>query len=238
LMPVVYRTIPVLMMHAREFDFPHEPYPTVHYAGPMINVSQRASGKPENAELTALLEKHNTPAHDRRLIYCTFGTFIRQNDLDFIVRLVRAVEGQANYDVVFGLGKRHTAEAIRHASGTDLPNNVYIFDWVPQLQVLEKADCAVHHGGTSTVNECIYYEVPMLLYPLGIDQKGNAARVAYHNMGILGDRNRDTPEQIRQHLATLMDDGQYRSSLQTMKRAIDDAGCNPAATFVEQLLSR
>ncbi|MEL6270891.1 MAG: nucleotide disphospho-sugar-binding domain-containing protein [Chloroflexota bacterium] len=237
LLPTTYRTIPVLTMFAQEFDFPHEPYPSVTYSGPMLNVSNRRVDQPASEELAALLEKHTMGSEDRTLVYCTFGTFIRQNDVAFLARLIEAFRELPDVDVIFGMGRRHNVDDIHRALGAKPPENVYIHDWVPQLRVLELADCAIIHGGTSTVNECIHFEVPMLLYPLGLDQPGNAARVVYHGMGIMGNRSSDIPAQIRGHVESLLSDDTYRRALKRMNESIASAGCSPAVEFIEQLSS-
>lgn len=62
--------------------------------------------------------------------------------------------------------------------------NVTICGWAPQRQILkaiaeknDKNSCAIIHGGLATIKECIYYEVPFLVLPLGKDQMDNALRL-------------------------------------------------------------
>ena len=66
------------------------------------------------------------------------------------------------------------------------PKNVSIFRRVPQLRVLEASDLMVMHGGTNSISECITAGVPMPAYPGSVDQPGNAARLVYHGMGLMG----------------------------------------------------
>ena len=100
----------------------------------------------------------------------------------------------------------------------ELPSNVYAFRWVPQLSVLEHADCAIATAGINSLNECIYFGVPVLVYSLGhADQNGNAARVAYHGLGMVGDRDRDSAGVIRDRIQTLLTNSTYRQQVNRMR---------------------
>ena len=62
--------------------------------------------------------------------------------------------------------------------------NVTICGWAPQHKILStlaqskhKGSCAIIHGGLATIKECVYYEVPFLVLPLGKDQMDNALRL-------------------------------------------------------------
>lgn len=70
------------------------------------------------------------------------------------------------------------------------PDNVTVCGWAPQREILDamrkknllnadgqKSCCAIIHGGLATIKECVYYEVPFLILPLGKDQMDNALRL-------------------------------------------------------------
>src|SRR5580692_4466296 len=56
-------------------------------------------------------------------------------------------------------------------------DNVTVFKWAPQVEVLQLSAIAIIHGGLGTVKECIYHGVPMIVLPDGYDQPANAARI-------------------------------------------------------------
>ena len=71
--------------------------------------------------------------------------------------------------------------------GNDIPDNVFVADWLPIVPILQKIDVAVTHGGPATIQECIDAGVPMLLYSMDVrDQNGNVARVCGKGMGLAG----------------------------------------------------
>ena len=45
------------------------------------------------------------------------------------------------------------------------------------------------------------------------DQNGNAARIAYHDLGIRGDKDQDSPATIRQNLMTIFSDTRYKENV-------------------------
>jgi UDP:flavonoid glycosyltransferase YjiC (YdhE family) len=99
----------------------------------------------------------------------------------------------------------------------ELPPNVYVYPWLPQLQILERADCSINHGGIHTINECIHFKVPMLVYSgKRSDQNGCAARVAYHQLGLIGDKDQDSVVQIREKIRKVLTDGEIRRNVELM----------------------
>lgn len=112
------------------------------------------------------------------VIYCTFGTMnYRYKKYDiFINGIIEIMKKYQNIQLIVSLGGNKN-------SYNNLPDNVYVYEYVDQIEVLRYCDMAIIHGGLSTIKECIYREVPMLVLPCSYDQHGNAARVVYHNIG-------------------------------------------------------
>ena len=118
-----------------------------------------------------------------------------------------------------------------------MPPNVHLFEFAPQLQILEMTDCAINHAGINSVNECIYSGSPMILYPFDfIDQPGTAARVAYHGLGVVGDRENDSSGTISERIEGILANEQMSRRVHQMQRAFrryDEE--NTAAETVEAL---
>lgn len=215
LLPFSYRTLPVLCVNALEFDFPHSPHPAVYNTGAMIQLKRKDPlPAPDQERLDHLLAS----AGDAPLIYCAFGAFFEGDDLDFFQRVVKSATELPDYQFIIGLGGRWDAESLGA-----LPENVHAFRWVPQLVVLERAHVAVIHAGISTINECIHFGVPMLVYPFTktTDQMGNAARVRYHGLGIVSDRATDSPSIIAENIRQLLCDPVYKNALSKMQTVFE-----------------
>jgi UDP:flavonoid glycosyltransferase YjiC (YdhE family) len=68
-------------------------------------------------------------------------------------------------------------------------SNVTVLNWAPQIDILKTAAVALIHGGLGTIKECIYFGVPMLIFPFARDQPLNAKRVETKGLGISCDVN-------------------------------------------------
>ena len=92
----------------------------------------------------------------KRLIYCSFGTFYEGSDkalLDFLNRLLDAIEGLENVEAILSVNKL-VIETLNYQRS--IPSYIHIFSRVPQLKVLERADLFVTHGGLGSIKESIF----------------------------------------------------------------------------------
>jgi zeaxanthin glucosyltransferase len=235
LIPFAYRHIPVLSVHALEFEFPHQPPPHVHYVGPMVlQVRDDRSFPPaDRAALQEIVDRRQQGG-DRRLIYAAFGSAF-STDVSLLQRLFRSVAERPDWELVVSLSQRMTPPDPR-----SLPERVHVFPWMPQVAVLEHADAMVTHGGIHTIDECVLSGVPMLVYcGFQTDMGGNTARVLHHGIGIAGDTHRDEPETIRRHLDRLLHDDHVKEHLDRLKRAyLAYAEHRVAESTIDDLLDR
>jgi len=81
-----------------------------------------------------------------------------------------------------------------------------VHDRIPQLQVLGRARMMITHCGTNSLMECASRGVPMIAFPLGFDQPGNAARAVYHGLGLRGDFRRATADSIGRLIDAVLGD--------------------------------
>lgn len=233
LIPYGQGQLPILCFNALELDFSHEPHPLMHYVGPMVCEGRQDSQIAPSTQQALAQLFENRRSQSRSLIYCGCSSFVK-GSRQWLQKIIEAVANYPQWDLVVGLG----GQLKREQFGT-LPANIHIFNWVPQLQVLKHANCAVINGGINTINECLYLGVPMLVYSLGhADQMGNATRVAYHGLGIMGDRFQDTAIQIRRSIETLLTEPSYQQCVDQMRDRIHRYQReNRAAKVVETLLN-
>lgn len=160
----------------RALDFPRC-YPDYEVAAGYAVDTERIE-PPMTDEVARILNNCNRP-----LIYCSLGTISTVHNVRSVQlwrKIIRAV-GDQPWEVLCAVGAKIDIEAL----GT-IPDNVHVFDRLPQLAVLARADLMITHGGLNSVVECILHEVPMIVCPLNNhwDQNGNAARVVYHGLGL------------------------------------------------------
>ena len=115
--------------------------------------------------------------------------------------------------------------------------DVYIFNFVPQLQVLKGADLFITHGGLNSIREAINAEVPMLLYPVHpeFDPVGNAARIVYHQLGLRGNAVTDIDDEIDVKINELLSNPLYKKNIQELKQR--DSQHYTAEHFMQKLNS-
>ncbi len=216
LIPFTYRHLPVLSLHALEFEFPHRPPDRVHYVGPMILGwrADRMLPAAEQDRLDALVARHGEAAGRRTLIYAGFGSVL-STDLAFLRRLVGIVADRPAWDLVVSLSGQLPPEALG-----PVPDRVHLFPWLPQLDVLAHADIAITHGGINSVDECVVHGVPVLVYCGGeTDMAGTTSRVVHHGIGIAGDRRRDDAATIRGYLDRLAGEPRFREAVRRLQRS-------------------
>jgi len=167
----------------------------------------------------------------RPLVYCSFGTF--SHEYPHARRVFSALVEHA--------GSRPDRLFVIHTGRIDLgdvptTDNVLIRSTVPQLALLRRARVFITHGGMASVREACYFGVPMVVVPGWNDQYGNAARVAYHRLGITA-----SPESLTAAtFATALDEvchPSYRQCAQHMQsRVVSEATCAPGAVAIARAL--
>lgn len=209
--PFTYHELPLISMTLEEMEFPHNARPHLHYVGPMIaeNRNDKSVHQQTAQRLQAIYTEQSTT--NKALICCTVSSF-KAGDPDFLKRLITAVAQQQQWILIIGLGSKLKAQALGN-----LPANVHAFTWIPQTDVLARAACSINHGGIHTINECIHFQVPMLIYSgKRSDQDGCAARVQYHGLGIMADKDRDDSASMTKKIQLLLEDQQYRNRIKEM----------------------
>ena len=215
LRPYVYTRLPILCFSGVEMELPHTPHPSIRYVGPMVaeHRPERRFSPEDQRQWENFERRRREVGADRPLIYCSLGSY--WSDPAFYRMVLQTFSRRPDWDLVLGLGGQVTREELQ-----PLPQNVTVLSWAPQLEILQIADCAITHGGFGSLNECILNEVPMVVYsPSLTDQDGNAARVAYHGLGVRADWRTDEPQALERYVGTLLEDGRYLENVKGMKQA-------------------
>ncbi|MBC8602225.1 glycosyltransferase family 1 protein [Parabacteroides acidifaciens] len=157
------------------------------------------------------------------VIYCSLGT-LGDTDKKKVIRFFSKIRKVAFTDsslfFVCSVGKMFL-----HNSLLPLPENMLILRQVPQFHLLQYCDLMITHGGMNSITECIYRQVPMLVYPLNRnwDQPGNAARVVFHKLGLKGNISKDSPITIYQKIKKICSSYlMYKENLQKMKQRMEE----------------
>ena len=98
-----------------------------------------------------------------------------------------------------------------------LPDNVSLFAWVSQLEVLKAAEVVFMHGGLATIKESIWEQVPIVLVPHGKDQSDNALRIKRAGVGVVTQVEDLTPLRLRKYLAMATSSTWIQKNLATLQ---------------------
>ncbi|PPK68498.1 glycosyltransferase [Actinokineospora auranticolor] len=168
------------------------------------------------------------PADGRRVVLVSLGNSFNDRP-DFYRTCVEAF-ADTDWHVVLVAGK--------HAATLDAPAHVRVYERVPQLIVLEHASAFVTHAGMGGCVEALWYGVPMVAIPQGVDQFGNAARVAELGVGTHLPAAEVTADALRQAVDQVSADPVVAERLAAARAELRaGGGVSEAANTVESYLT-
>lgn len=116
------------------------------------------------------------------------------------------------------------------------PHNFQVHAHVPQLEALERARAFCTHGGMNSMQEALYYEVPVLVVPQMFEQAMTARRVVQLGLGVALEREHVTVETLRDALLKLEEDLLLRERVREMSaQAREAGGYREAANIIERV---
>lgn len=112
-----------------------------------------------------------------KLIYISMGTV--NNDQMALYQKCLAALADTGHQVILSVGNLVSMENFK-----DLPEHISVFPHVDQIAVLQQADVFLSHCGMNSVNESLYFGVPLIMLPQTSEQYGVAQRVSQLGAGI------------------------------------------------------
>lgn len=152
---------------------------------------------------------------DRKLIYLSLGTILNQNQ-DFYHKVIQAF-ADTDYDVVMSVG-----EKTEIASLGNIPRNFTVKHVVDQISVLQTADVFITHCGMNSVNESLYFGVPMVLFPQHSEQRVVADRVAELGAGVKLKGKK--PKYLATAVSEVLANRTYQENAQKLSETFQNAG--------------
>ena len=157
----------------------------------------------------------------RPLVYISLGTVINDRP-DFYSRCIEALK-DLDADILISCGNVIDIEAL----GV-LPDNVKVYPYVDQPDILSRADVFITHCGMNSVSESLYMATPLVLYPQTSEQRA----VARIGAGLM--LTDDSVQGIRSAVQKVLKNNDYRVAAKAcsedFRSCIGTAG---AAEFIE-----
>ena len=138
------------------------------FVGPSIR-------KSENTLSADTILNNSTDRYvDEKTLYISLGT-VNNKMMEFYQNCIEAFR-DTDIHVIISVGNEIDLNELKN-----LPANIEVYNFVDQIETLQKADAFITHCGMNSVNEALYYQVPLILYPQTKEQEGVAYRV--HELG-------------------------------------------------------
>ncbi|HET6379017.1 MAG TPA: glycosyltransferase [Methylocella sp.] len=216
--------LPVLVAWPQALDDPGAARPGRYLAGAMLNL--------ERIEPDFPWERLR---EGRKLAYCSLGTLVwlsRRRYAAFFKTVMACACSWPDWDWVIEI-----RGGVMLADLGPVPENVVIVERTPQLGILKRAHLVLTHGGAATIKEAVYFGVPLIVFPLGVDQPENAARIARHGIGLRASLKKLTPGRLNAMIGVLEGDPAIRRRMEALQQQVrDEEAANRALALIEALL--
>jgi zeaxanthin glucosyltransferase len=212
----------IISQTPREFDFPNIDWPAqFHYTGPFHDDDGRKEIPFPWEKLTG-----------EPLIYSSMGTLV--NGLEHVYRtILDAAKTLTGVQFVLSVGHN-----INSSDLGPIPSNTVVVNSAPQLSLLKRASLCITHAGLNTTLESLANGVPMVAIPVGYEQPGIAARIAYHGVGETVALEQLTVENLANKIQRVRTNSSYYDKARFMQKAIARTrGLDQAAELIENAFS-
>lgn len=132
-----------------------------------------ASIAPFDEKTVNELDEYN----EKPIVYISLGTVYNRH-LNFFKACIKEF-ADTEFSVFMSVGTQCSLESFG-----ELPENVHVHAYLDQKALLKRTSLFITHGGMNSMNEAIYYGVPLIVIPQDADQPFNALRVTELKLGI------------------------------------------------------
>lgn len=203
-------------MCPREFDFPYVSRSTSRcYIGACVDSCRNDGLFPWGKDRETYSINWNEVTEERSLVYCSLGSYAHllcKDRMRLYEATINAVQQRRNLQLFIQITEEVEANKFR-----PLPDNVKVFTWAPQLEILSRSFLFITHGRLGSVREAIYFGVPMIVLPFWNDGYGNAARVAFHHLGLKEDMKKVNSKLIGKCIDRISTDSSFHYSGKRMQ---------------------
>jgi len=216
------KNIPQLLLSPRDFDFPHPLTENQYAVGPLLLKEEDV--KIKDRRYLAVKNRILQEREEKKIsfIYCSLGTlnsFGLKNSIQIFQQVIEIARRNPDYLIVISIG-----EYIDPVLFLPTPENVFLFKYVPQKDILRYCNMMIAHGGQNSITECVMNEVPILIYPFfkGSDLGGNSARVVYHGIGNRGFIEKESVNLMEAKIHDVLTNPIYRNKIHSMRLRFEE----------------
>ncbi|MER5895002.1 macrolide-inactivating glycosyltransferase [Streptomyces sp. NPDC001876] len=168
------------------------------------------------------------PADAGKVLLVSLGSSFT-NEPEFYRECVKAFGDLPGWHVVLQIGTHVAPSALG-----DVPTNVEVHSWVPQLSVLRQADAFITHAGAGGSQEGLATGTPMVAVPQAVDQYGNADMLQALGVARHLPKEEADAASLRAAVLALVDDPEVAGRLARVReRMAGEGGTKRAADLIE-----
>ncbi|NUS74017.1 MAG: glycosyl transferase [Corynebacteriales bacterium] len=169
-------------------------------------------------------------AAEKVLLISLGSAYTRQPE--FYRRCLSAFGNAPGWHVVLQIGKHTDIGELG-----DIPSNIEVHSWVPQVAILEEADAFITHAGMGGCGEGLLAGVPMIAVPQAAEQFMNADRLVELGVARRIDTSDATPTALWTAVTELVADEEVaRRSARLRAEARAEGGTMRAADLIEKYM--
>lgn len=166
---------------------------------------------------------------DAYKVYVSLGTVF--NNKPQVFRKIMAALDDPTYQVIVSAGGTYDKLASK-----GVPENVMLFRRVPQLELLPHVDLVIGHGGNNSTNETLAAGNPLIVMPIGGEQRDNASRVEYLGAGLRLDIARFSEPEIAAKVRVIQTSDYFDARAKALQQAIAKTdGPTTASRLIEAM---
>ena len=156
---------------------------------------------------------------NKKLIFISLGT-IFNNNIELYKKCIEAFGNLKEFQVIISIGKTLNTKDLG-----ELPQNIYIYNYVPQLEVLKMTDIFITHGGINSINEGILLNnLPLIVIPQEMDQFDNAKQIEKLGAGIALDGKNINEEILKNSVFEILkNQNKYKSGIEIIAKSFREA---------------
>jgi zeaxanthin glucosyltransferase len=145
--------------------------------------------------------------------------------------ILEAVSQFQEMQVVLSVGKN-----VNPGDLGSIPSNTIVVPIAPQIELLKRAALCIAHAGLNTALEALAEGVPIVAIPIGYDQPGVAARIAYHGVGEFVEVGNLTARHLSELIRKVTTNPSYRDKARWFQEVIAKTrGLDLAADVIERV---
>lgn len=161
--------------------------------------------------------KELPPGNGKRYLYVSMGSTPLNNQPKLFSAIIEGF-GNSEWHIVMNIG-----EADRESLG-DIPSNIIVRNYVPQIEVLKQADVFLTHGGMNSVMESGYFGVPMIVLALQPETEITARQIEARGVGAIIHPTDLEGKKLRNIADTVFSETSYRDNIHTLKDELQSLG--------------